>query len=127
MEAICEETFLSFTFSLRFPLLELDDAAETLLVLPFFFFSTLLSLALGVADTYLGLEDLLPLLLRLLELPRALLIDLDLEPALTDLEVLRDRDEPDLGDGIGLPDLRDSREDARDLERDERLPGLSIM
>ena len=110
MAAICEETFLSFTLSRRLLLLEFDDAAETLLALPDFFFSTLLSLPLGVADTNLGLDDLLPLLLRtLVELPSTLLIDLerDLEPALTDFEPLRDRDETDLGDPIGLPDLRD--------------------
>ena len=88
-------------------MLEFDDAADALLALPDFL-PTWLSLPLGVAETNLGLDDLLPLLLRLLaELPAMLLFDLerDFEAALADLEPLRDREEADLGDATGLLDL----------------------
>lgn len=58
-----------------------------------------------------------------------LLFDLerDFEATLADLELLRDREDADLGDVMGLLDLRDPADDDRDLERDERLPGLSIL
>ena len=115
---------------MRFPLLELDDAAEALLALPDFFLPALLSLPLGVAETNRGLDDLLPLRLRLLaDTPPALLfdLDLDLEAALIDFELPCDRDEADRGESIGLLDLRDPLDDERDLDRDERLPELSIF
>ena len=58
-----------------------------------------------------------------------LLFDLerDLETALADLELLRDCEDADLGDVTGLLDLRDPADDDRDLERDERLPGLFML
>ena len=81
-----------------------------------------------MTDTNLGLDDLLPLRL-LAELPPMLLFDLerDLEAALADLELLRDRLEADLGEVRGVLDFRDPTDDDRDLERDERLPELSIF
>lgn len=108
-------------------MLEFDDTAETPLAFPDFFFSTLLSLPLGVADTNLGLDDLLLLLRLLTELPPTLLFDLDREAALADLELLRDLDEADLGEVTGPLDLCDPGDDDRDLDRDERLPELSIL
>ena len=94
-------------------MLELDDAVDALLALLDFFFPALLSLPLGVADTNLGLDDLL-----LLRLP-TLLIDLerDLETPLFDLEPLRECEEMDLaGEPAGLPDLWDPRDEDLDLE-----------
>ena len=111
-------------------MLELDDAADALLALPDFFFSALLSLPLGVAETNLGLDDLLLLWLPLLLRLPALLIDLerDLETPLCDREPLREREEMDFaGEPAGLPDLRDPRDEALDPEREERLPELSIL
>lgn len=102
-------------------MLEFDEAAEALLAFPDFF-PTLLSLPLGVAETNRGLDDLLPLPLRLLtELAAALLCDLerDLETALPDLELLRDLDDADLGDPSGLLDFLDPGEEDLDLERDD--------
>ena len=111
-------------------MLEFDDAADALLALPDFFFPALLSLPLGVAETNLGLDDLLllplPLLLRL----PALLIDLerDLETPLFDRDPLREREETDFaGELPGLLDLRDPRDEDLDPEREERLPELSIL
>ena len=110
-------------------MLEFDEAADTLLAFPDFF-STLLSLPLGVADTNRGLDDLLPLPLRLRpELRPTLLCDFerDLEAALPDLELLRDLEEADLGDLAGLLDFPDPGEEDLDLERDDWLLGLSIL
>ena len=79
-------------------------------------------------QTNRGLDDLLPLRL-LADTPTALLfdLDLDLEAALIDFELLCDRDEADRGESIGLLDLREPLDDERDLDRDERLPELSIF
>lgn len=102
-------------------MLEFDEAADTLLAFPDFF-SPLLSLPLGVADTNRGLDDLLPLPLRLrTELPPALLCDLerDLEAALPDLELLLDLVEADFRDLAGLLDFLDPGEEDLDLERDD--------
>lgn len=107
--------------SRRFPLLEFEEAAEALLAFPDFL-PALLSLPLGVAETNRGLEDLLPLLLRLLtELAPALLCDLerDLEAALPDLELLRDLDEADFADPSGLLDFLDPGEEDLERERDD--------